>query len=917
MNNDRQVTLQLKGVKRANAAGSGDDGSCGHIVNMRLKDGAWRLAGEKILSRTIEASQAIEVLNCENLLYHEDHFDGVIGSDKTTGDVIFFNFEDENKATLVDIDYAGGERVNDIRKFGKFLIVASNKDRYILKWDDTTNFYYTVPPLPRGQFAVWDDERQPQYIDSSPYFLFTSDSSTPGDDIIAELKKLIFDHGKEGLFEGHVFFRYAYRLFDNSLVNHSGIYYAHIGLLADSMKIVRVAPPEPALPEYGVFDYLMNNPLVEITFNPDELTHIESHKGIVKSIEVFMTAPITAYDFSINDFWNDWIKIDETDPVRTFYVPLKDSAKFDELFKNAIAFYKVASYDIEDILLWDEVESTGYRRKTDSLIIENIHAIETREAMEVDNFTHHRLSGSFIYDYNTRLHIADTVTRFADPINNGRKMLVKGTDDFNTAKRTLVFGLNMTVASTYVPPADFYLEVDIETEEGRRMTRIQVPDDKLNDYGINVFYDTSTGKYHIYLLEVVTYPDIRARYFRVCAKTGSTYMSMFGVELKEHQYLNCAYYQSQFYMLGNGFVSVNQFQVPDSIINDHTFRTIENTLRDTNRVQVSDLGNIFVYPARNSYRIGQKSNTVVALATMSSPMSEGQFGQFPIHVFTDAGIFNMNQGSGDVLYSNVQRLNLDALDGKDKLLEIGGALVYVSRGAIYLLTGNNKNRISQSLESKQDLEESSDDFGFPDGSSCNTAMTPITWDNFLSGMIMAYNHDENELVLSNSTSGISYVYQLVSGTWFMTDEAFKMFVMRGNVSWFGIKSNGDVHDITSADETDTYTNHVCFVTRPMLLGNRGLKKVSRIVGRMVFDVINGSSVMMAVYGSMNARDWTLLRKVSFNDGVNNLTLNDLMIKDTHSSAKYFIISFGAVVGNDFELTAIDLSVEDRFNRKLR
>ena len=561
--------------------------------------------------------------------------------------------------------------------------------------------------------------------------------------------------------------------------------------------------------------------------------------------------------------------------------------------------------------------STGYRRKTDSIIIENIHAIETNEAMDVDNFTHHRLSGSFLYDYNSRLHIADTVTRFADPINNGRKMLIKGTDDFNTAKRTLVFGTNMSQVLDFSYGADIYLEVDLETEEGTRMVRVQVPDDKLEEYGICIFKDTVNDNYYIYLLEIIIYPDIRARYIRVCAKIGSSYMAMFGVELKEHQYLNCAYYQGSFQLTGNGNIGINYFELVDYVVGNHVFRTINNTLRDANRVQASELGNVFVYPAKNSYRIGQKSNTVVSLATMSSPMGEGQFGQFPLHVFTDAGIYNLNQGSGEVLYGSIHRFNLDVLDAKDMLMELGGAVVYVSRGAVYMLAGSNRTRISQPLESKQDVEESDDYFGFPSGSACRDAIAPITWDSFLSGMKMAYNHNENELVLSNATAGISYVYQFATGAWFATDEAFKIFVMQANGGWIGITASGSMYDLTEEDETTNYSSHVCFVTRPMLLGNRGLKKISRTIGRMIFDVVSGSSVMMGVYGSLNARDWTLLRSVTFDNGVNGLSLNDVMIKDTHSSAKYFIISFRATVGNDFEFTGLDMSVEDRFNRKLR
>ncbi len=909
------VSVQLRGINRTVAAGSGQDGYCMGIANMRYKDGAWRLAGEKILTREIEPTQAAEILNCSNLLYHNDHFEGVIGSDNTTGDVIFFNFEDENKATLVDIDYAGGERVNEIKKFGKFLFVATNKDRYIFKWDDDIHFYVAIPNVPRGQFAVWDGERQPQYTEANPEFLLFTDSDEPADEIISYIKKMIFEHGKEGLFEGHVFFRFAYRLFDNSLVNHSGIYYAHIGYSNVSLKVLQLTAPAPAPVSYRVYDYLMNNPLIEMTFSDDELTYFEAYKGIIRSLEVYMTAPISAYDFTINE-WDEWTNHDSGSGYNVRLFPLKNSSEFENMFRETRVFYKVSSYDIEEILLWDEVGSSGYRRKTDSLIIENIHAIETREAMEVDNFTHHHISGAYAYDYNSRLHLGDTFTRFAQPINNGRKMLVKGTDAFNTAKRTLYFGTNMAQVLDYLLPFDVYLEVDIETEEGSRMTRVQVPDAELEEYGICIFKNTVNDDHYFYLLEVLSYPDIRARYLRVCAKIDNTYMSMFGVELKEHLYLNCAYYQTPFQLSGNGHIGITYFQVPDIVTNDHTFRTENNILRDSNRVQVSELGNIFVYPAKNSYRIGQKSNAVVALGSMSSPMSEGQFGQYPVHVFTSSGIYNMNQGSGDVLYANVQRFSLDVLDNKNNLIELGGAVVFVSRGALYLLAGSEKKRISLPLEAKQLTETPpADQFGLNEAGI--VAMGYVLWDSFLSGAAIAFDHDENELLVSNTANSITFAFQLSAGIWYIRGEAYKRFVMGTDGKYLGITSGGSMYDMTVENETSNHSRLVCFVTRPMLFGIRGYKKVRRLIARMVFDVVSGSSVMLGLYGSLNGRDWELLRKVSYDNGINDLTINDLMIKETHASAKYFILSFSAIVGNDFELTVCDATVEQKYGRKLR
>jgi len=912
MMEQQNISVQLKGINLSAPVDSGQDGICGHIVNLRFKDGAWRLAGEKMVNGSI-----IEGIT-DSHMFHINPVTGnnkIIGVEKDNDSVWIYDVEEETAVELMRPDSQNGEVVNDIRSFGKFLIVATNFTRYIYKYDNDDDGYVLVPDVPEGRVSFWDDERLPYKNNDGEYDYEQIVESLDPVHAVSALKKRLFDDGVDGYFEGHVFFRLAWRLFDNSLIHHSTIHYCHVGLFPQRLYFaVLTGSLDTAIKFYHT-----NNPVINIIFNPQEVQKIESLKGIVRGLVVFMSDPVSSYDFGEN-FENYALSFEDVGDVHQMIInkpPLKEDAVFDGLFKETRAFYNVAEYDVDDILTtWANISGTIAIRE--SLIIKNVHSITTRETMAIDNFTSHKFSANHLYDYNTRLHLSDVYTAFSEPKNNGRYQLVNTTDEtYMFIKKGLVFGANRQLIENSTYTSTFYIEVDLETEDGSRFSRKVIPLNEHNANGITIYNDTGTGLHYLYLKEVITYPDIRAKYLRVCMKNGSDTMVVFGNELKEHPFFNLSYYQHSFNKTTphNGFLSIISTPIPTTIIQDHIYRPINNILRDTNRVQASALGNIFVYPALNSYRIGQKGNTVIALASMSSPMSEGQFGAFPIHVFSESGIFTLNQGQGDILYSSVVRFNIDKLTSKNQLLELGGAIVYASRSGLYLLAGSQRKRISQALESKYGIESSSDYWGFPEG-ECRSALTMIDFETFMQGAVMAYNHVENEIIISNPT-GMSYIFQIDTGSWYKSSQSFNDFVMKIDGSYLSIDSTGALSEVDSENTANDYSENICFVTRPMRLGNRGFKKIARLLGRMVFNVVSGSSVKMSVYGSLNGRDWELMRSVAFDDGVNDLSLNDIMIKDTHASAKYFIVSFKAVVGSDFEFTGMDMTVEPRFTRKLR
>ena len=893
--------IQIKGIHRGIATGSLQDGFCSHLVNMRFKNDAWRLAAKKK-----PTGQNIgRTLSNARLTYIHP----LIGNDY----IFFTEFGSEHILNLHTFSGGGAihtmlDEITDIQGFGRFLVILSKKGRSIfhINTDGSAPVITLMPDIPEPKMAVWDDERLP---------LNNQVVKTPNStDFKANIKKAFFDDGLDGFFEGHVFFCLAYRLYDNTVIHHSTFHYFHVGLSSSRLIVHPLIGNEILYCSY----YQVNKPVVRIDFTTNDIQALKKYRGIIKGMVVYMSKPVSAYAFD-----EEWQEMDIGGGFKQYAPKLRDATYNKYLFRNTSAMYKVMEYSLDDIIN-EWAGGADERFKIETITVKNIHSIETNEVMPIDNFTHHQLSGSFAYDYNSRLHIADTFTKIVQPRNVGRYYFSTGSSGIQhyNQKRALIYGNGFIPV---MPPEwliDYYIEVEIETEEGTRNVREHITLSNALSKGV-VFYSSDSFSYKIYIRELITYPDVRAKKFRIVAIiNGDECHNIINIPLQEHPFFNVAFYQnhvitSSSYTEHNSYIPPYVFDA-DVYYSTYTPPPIKNIINDSNRLQASALGNPFVYPAINSYRIGQKANRIKAMASMSSPMSEGQFGQFPIHVFTTSGIFNLNQGNADVLYTNIHRLNLDVLDDKNKLIELGGAVAYMSNNSLYLLLGSERKRISLTLETKQKQEQSDDNFGFPLNSPCASSIISENWNEFVNSyMVMAYDFNEQEIYLCNTDIEKTLCYHLPSGTWYLRDEGFRNFILDAEGRYIAVTENGDVYNINDETSDSDYTDHVCLITRPISFGVRGYKKVRRLIGNMIFDVVSGSSVMLSLYGSVNGREWELMRKLTFDNGINNMSINDLMIKETHGSAKYFIISFGAVVGIDFELTGFEAMVQQTFSRKLR
>lgn len=73
------------------------------------------------------------------------------------------------------------------------------------------------------------------------------------------------------------------------------------------------------------------------------------------------------------------------------------------------------------------------------------------------------------------------------------------------------------------------------------------------------------------------------------------------------------------------------------------------------KLRVSAVYNPFSFPQTNTYTIS--SGSVLGMAAATAALSQGQYGEFPLYVFTTDGIWALRQGSGDILYASQSPVN--------------------------------------------------------------------------------------------------------------------------------------------------------------------------------------------------------------------------------------------------------------------
>ena len=242
-----------------------------------------------------------------------------------------------------------------------------------------------------------------------------------------------------------------------------------------------------------------------------------------------------------------------------------------------------------------------------------------------------------------------------------------------------------------------------------------------------------------------------------------------------------------------------------------------------NMIMMSEVNNPFTFVASGYYTVG--TGDIVGMSTLTQALSQGQFGQYPLIVFTTEGIWAMSVADTGY-FSAAHPMSREACNNPKSITQTDGAIFFSSAKGLMMIVGSTVKCVSEQMAGKTD--------------ALAAALSPTSalgnFSEFLKNCFIAYDYRDSLLWIFNGSSTSCYVYSIKSGTFakysftnaitnivnyypdfLLQDTSHKVYTLTGR------------YDINSAEEqANSYS--ATMLTRPMKLENGlALKKLIQMV----------------------------------------------------------------------------------------
>ena len=457
-----------------------------------------------------------------------------------------------------------------------------------------------------------------------------------------------------------------------------------------------------------------------------------------------------------------------------YYETLSDGNKIQRashIVLHDFPYYLVASFDFSDravgdrrVKSWGEIEG------------ESLDGLLTQRVLEEGSaVSSHRIYGSYVYSYNNRALLGNSSVDFAEPILTG-----------------------IEHGSTTASPVELRVAVRIESNnvsywrwsDSLNLTR-QVFMPGFKRYWSYV-YDLDS-KNHVprdfpnvdeMPSGFLTYPDRRASHIRffkrepggqwkeLDAITNANYQKGRGFEMHRASRLNIAYWLCDHIDLTKELDVDLQTDIPTS---DRQVQT------EPNRIFVSEPDNPLLFSARSVQYIGTAEDRVTGFGVNTLPISQGQFGQYPLYVFSDRSIYALEQDRDPIVsFGRISPVSIrDGVVDPDAIVNAGRLILFVSNKGVGLIGSDGLQYISEPIN-KMLLERLG------------------------GGVCLGYHKDTDIEEVWVGTSDKTFIYSLIHHKWSVVDRGNTAF--RGRLeagSLYALSANGEpVLEDASSEQVD-------------------------------------------------------------------------------------------------------------------
>lgn len=825
-------------------------------------------------------------------IHSTSYYDHYIFYDQTSRQITWSNGGTVGASKLIDGVFANVSHCNAI---GNTLLIFTSLAIHYIYWDGSQyiNLGDHIPNIsisfgligrPR-LFSISDESHNKFEIthDTIPdkSSLSNDNKRKITEQVMAKVNKFVADQTvNKGRFCFPFLVRYALRLYDGSLINHS--------------TPILMCPSTSAVPI--VWWEVMTNGtkstcdimLVAATLDyqiisDSELSALEKWGDIITGIDIFISKPIYTYDqsgeiqslvdkdkystkfigrlyaenktyntynptedhvvgsFASKDFLDVYAEWEYSKIYCLYYntartytdscirLPEFSEGKVRETISNTSLFYKLHS------ISFDKIKASATRNE---IIVDDeyLQSLTAREVMTDDYMTHERLIADDSYVYNNRLNLSGVKHV---PFNG-----FSAATQF--AHLTHFAGWNKTANTLNIPLAsiDRYITINVYIKENGKNFAVTSSTNAAAFNSIDLYDGNQTSASFPWRRSngcYLFYPNTAA--FKMVITDGyHKYM----VDLKPHDMLN-----GSFALLDFDVARENNTGQPPTT--DFGAATYSMGLPIYNKVYTSEVNNPFYFPVTGINTIG--TGNILGMATAAKALSEGQFGQFPLYAFTDEGVWAM-EVSATGTYSAKQPITRDVCINPEGITQIDSAVLFPTDRGIMLISGSNVTCISEPINSDTPF----DILSLPQmnrlhamlGHDADTCLPLLPFSEFLKECRMIYDYNHQRIIVYNAQVSYAYVYSLKTQLWGMMHANFNHNI-NSYPEALAVTSDGAL--VNFARTSDVPVPGL-LVTRPMKLdGVDILKTIDTIIQRGNFSKGHVQSVL---YGSRDLINWSLV-----------------------------------------------------------
>lgn len=329
----------------------------------------------------------------------------------------------------------------------------------------------------------------------------------------------------------------------------------------------------------------------------------------------------------------------------------------------------------------------------------------------------------------------------------------------------------------------------------------------------------------------IYYPDPNATEMRIIDKdTGHAA----NIKLKAHPRLNGAYC---FDKLPFPRITYDGFE--DSNARPEVDQNAHETL-DSN-IYTSVVNNPFLFEASGDNTVG--TGSIEGIIANTEAISQGQFGQYPLMVFTSEGIYAMSVTS-EGIYGSIHPLSREVCLENSPLVPTDRLVYFASKRGLMAASGAEAAAMSEQMKGKPIME----DGGFA---------------SYLESALIAYDYRDSLLRIYSKVHPWQYIYNMKDKTFSVVEDGVKAKAVVNDYPDNLIQdTDGNIYSLTAKPDIsqDSNTYDGSFTTRALKLGGSVTLKSLRSVKHLM-DTSDNGKVKLEVWGSNNAKHWRELNSL--------------------------------------------------------